>query len=152
MFRPIRSFTVSFFIAGNFSCLRMSIPLNREIGYYMIQVYIPSILVVIISWLSFFLSPDAVAARTSLGVVTVLTVTTQNSNVNQSIPKVSYVKAIDVWHASCLAFVFLSLMEFAISNSLRRRELRRKQAAVRRYERSLQIIIPTCSRTATYNL
>ncbi|XP_064638029.1 glycine receptor subunit alpha-2-like isoform X2 [Lineus longissimus] len=112
---------------GNFTCLTFSLTLARKYGYYIIQVYIPSMLVVIISWVSFFLSPDAVAARTSLGVVTVLTVTTQNANVNDSTPKVSYVKAIDVWHAACLLFVFAALLEFAVANSLRRKQLRRKQ-------------------------
>ena len=36
-------------------------------------------------------------------------------------PKVSYVKAIDVWLNGCLIFVVLALVEFAIVNVLQRR-------------------------------
>ncbi|XP_064609325.1 glycine receptor subunit alpha-2-like [Liolophura sinensis] len=107
---------------GNFTCIRASIVLERDIWYYVFQVYIPSTLIVILSWVSFWLDVDAIPARITLGVLTVLTLTTQSSSLRNTLPKVSYIKAIDVWMALCLGFVFSALLEFAFVNVLSRRK------------------------------
>lgn len=44
-------------------------------------------------------------------------IATQNTQSQQSLPPVSYVKAIDIWMSSCSVFVFMSLMEFAVVNN-----------------------------------
>ena len=53
--------------------------MKREIGYYMIQIYIPSFLIVVLSWVSFWIAVDATPARVSLGITTVLTITSMRS-------------------------------------------------------------------------
>ena len=75
--------------AGDFPCLKARFQLRRQFGYYLLQTYIPSILIVILSWVSFWINMDAVPARISLGVTTVLTMATQLTGSRQSIPKVS---------------------------------------------------------------
>lgn len=57
-------------------------------GYYLIQMYIPSLLIVILSWVSFWINMDAAPARVALGITTVLTMTTQSSGSRTSLPKV----------------------------------------------------------------
>jgi hypothetical protein len=94
----------------------------------MIQFYIPSVLIVLLSWVSFWLTIDAVPARISLGILTVLTMTTQRSAGTASLPRVSYVKAIDVWMGACLCFVFAALLEFAFVNVMERRQVKRVQS------------------------
>lgn len=108
-------------VDGDFTCIQINFNLNRNIGFYMIQIYIPTIMIVLLSWVSFWLSIDAVPARISLGILTVLTMTTQKGSAISSLPRVSYVKAIDVWMATCLAFVFAALLEFAFVNVMQRR-------------------------------
>ncbi|KAL4230208.1 Glycine receptor subunit alpha-3 [Mactra antiquata] len=97
------------------------IRLRRKVGYYIVQVFVPSILIVVLSWVSFWVDHDAVAARISLGVLTVLTMTTQSSGAKQSLPQVSYVKAIDVWMFTCLLFVFAALVEYSYVNIVARK-------------------------------
>ena len=41
--------------------------LSRRMGYFTIQTYIPCILTVVLSWVSFWIKKDATPARTALG-------------------------------------------------------------------------------------
>ncbi|XP_062714817.1 glutamate-gated chloride channel isoform X3 [Aedes albopictus] len=101
---------------GEYSCLKVDLLFKREFSYYLIQIYIPCCMLVIVSWVSFWLDQGAVPARVSLGVTTLLTMATQTSGINASLPPVSYTKAIDVWTGVCLTFVFGALLEFALVN------------------------------------
>lgn len=94
---------------GEYSCLRTSLVLKREYSFYLIQLYIPSFMLVVVSWVNFWIDKDAVPARVSLGVTTLLTMTTQASGVNAKLPPVSYTKAIDVWIGVCYLKSFKTL-------------------------------------------
>ncbi|XP_041360161.1 glycine receptor subunit alpha-3-like isoform X2 [Gigantopelta aegis] len=115
------------YVSGNYTCIVVKFNLARSYGYFVAQVYVPSVLIVILSWVSFWLDIDAVPARISLGLLTVLTMTTQSSGARVNLPRVSYVKAIDVWMAMCLFFVFAALLEFAYVNVMSRVERRRRE-------------------------
>ena len=49
------------------------------------------------SWVSFWLNRGAAPARVGLGVTTVLTMTTLMASVNAALPKISYMKSIDIY-------------------------------------------------------
>lgn len=74
--------------SGKFTCIEVKFYLERQMGYYLIQMYIPSLLTVILSWVSFWINMDAAPARVGLGITTVLTMTTQSSGSRASLPKV----------------------------------------------------------------
>ncbi|KJH42555.1 Neurotransmitter-gated ion-channel transmembrane region [Dictyocaulus viviparus] len=80
-------------------------------------------MLVAVSWVSFWLDKDSVPARVTLGVTTLLTMTTQASGVNAKLPPVSYTKAIDIWIGVCLAFIFGALLEFALVNWAARQDM-----------------------------
>lgn len=102
-----------FFVAlGNHSSLVAIFTMKRRIGYFLIDTYVPSTIIVIISWISFWINPDTAPARVALGITTVLTMTTLISSARASLPKVSYVKAIDWYLLLCLIFVFGSILEY----------------------------------------
>ena len=111
-------------MSGAYPCLEIRFELTRDIGYYVIQVYVPTILIVTLSWISFWIDAEASPARVTIGLLTVLTMTTTSNGARASLPRVSYIKAIDVWLIVCLVFVFTSLIEYAVVNVLARRPAR----------------------------
>ncbi|KAG6465608.1 hypothetical protein O3G_MSEX015264 [Manduca sexta] len=122
--------TVVTLSTGNYSRLACEIQFVRSMGYYLIQIYIPSGLIVIISWVSFWLNRNATPARVQLGVTTVLTMTTLMSSTNAALPKISYVKSIDVYLGTCFVMVFTSLLEYATVGYMSKRIQMRKQRFV----------------------
>jgi hypothetical protein len=82
------------------------------------QVYVPSMVIVILSWVSFWINADASAARALIGLFTVLTITLVNGGARASLPKMSYITAIDLWMIGCLVFVISSVIEYVVVNVL----------------------------------
>ncbi|XP_075964668.1 gamma-aminobutyric acid receptor subunit beta-1 isoform X2 [Anarhichas minor] len=104
------------FATGSYPRLSLSFKLKRNIGYFILQTYMPSTLITILSWVSFWINYDASAARVALGITTVLTMTTINTHLRETLPKIPYVKAIDIFLMGCFVFVFLALLEYAFVN------------------------------------
>uniref|UniRef100_A0A8C1S4R1 Glycine receptor, alpha 2 n=1 Tax=Cyprinus carpio TaxID=7962 RepID=A0A8C1S4R1_CYPCA len=74
--------------SGKFTCIEVKFLLEQQMGYYLIQMYIPSLLIIILPWVSFWIHMDAAPARVALGITTVLTMTTQSSGSQALLPKV----------------------------------------------------------------
>ncbi|KAL1474049.1 hypothetical protein MTO96_038273, partial [Rhipicephalus appendiculatus] len=71
---------------GNFTCIQLVFTLKRRLGYYMFHTYIPTCLIVIMSWISFWIKPEAVPARVTLCVTSLLTLSTQHAQSQKSLP------------------------------------------------------------------
>ncbi|XP_065337171.1 gamma-aminobutyric acid receptor subunit beta isoform X4 [Cloeon dipterum] len=132
---------------GNYSRLACEIQFVRSMGYYLIQIYIPSGLIVIISWVSFWLNRNATPARVALGVTTVLTMTTLMSSTNAALPKISYVKSIDVYLGTCFVMVFASLLEYATVGYMAKRIQMRKNRfmAIQKIAESKKVNLDTAN-------
>ncbi|XP_051505593.1 glycine receptor subunit beta-like isoform X2 [Myxocyprinus asiaticus] len=153
---------------GYYTCVEVIFTLRRQVGFYMMGVYAPTLLIVVLSWLSFWINPDASAARVPLGtfsnhqsfhnikchtacdyirchhmpwsqihtisgILSVLSLSSECTSLASELPKVSYVKAIDIWLIACLLFGFASLVEYAVVqvmlNSPKRLEAERAKIA-----------------------
>ncbi|XP_061104031.1 gamma-aminobutyric acid receptor subunit alpha-3-like [Conger conger] len=106
---------------GEYIVMTTYFHLKRKIGYFVIQTYLPCIMTVILSQVSFWLNRESVPARTVFGVTTVLTMTTLSISARNSLPKVAYATAMDWFMAVCYAFVFSALIEFATVNYFTKR-------------------------------
>lgn len=66
----IRNHFMSCFIKGNHSILKLDLHMRRSVGYYLVQGYIPAGLLVILSWISFWIDCEATADRVYIGLCT----------------------------------------------------------------------------------
>ncbi|XP_037071387.1 glycine receptor subunit alpha-4-like [Pollicipes pollicipes] len=97
------------------TCVQATFIFDRQFSYYFVQMYLPSILIVLVSFLSFWIPVENVPGRVALGVTSLLTLATQFTTMQRSLPPVSYMKAIDVWMFFCIVVVFLAMVEFTLA-------------------------------------
>lgn len=94
--------------------LMVNFHLQRHMGNFLIQVYGPCCLLVVLSWVSFWLNREATADRVSLGITTVLTMTFLGLEARTDLPKVPYPTALDFFVFLSFAFIFATILQFAV--------------------------------------
>jgi hypothetical protein len=87
-YTPAVNNSTLFYCIGNWSGIRAVITIKRKMGYFLVHVYSPSALIVVLSWISFCIPLESTAARVTLGITSVLTTTTILNILNNSMPKV----------------------------------------------------------------
>uniref|UniRef100_A0A4W5M5Z0 Gamma-aminobutyric acid receptor subunit pi n=1 Tax=Hucho hucho TaxID=62062 RepID=A0A4W5M5Z0_9TELE len=102
---------------GHYPKLIFHFELKRSILYFILETYVPSSLLVVLSWVSFWISQSSVPARICIGVTTVLTMTTLMMGARTSLPNANcFIKAIDVYLGICFSFIFGALIEYAVAH------------------------------------
>ncbi|XP_033367323.1 gamma-aminobutyric acid receptor subunit pi isoform X2 [Parus major] len=97
--------------------LILQFELRRNVLYFILETYVPSTLLVMLSWVSFWITLDSVPARTCIGVTTVLSMTTLMIGSRSSLSKTNcFIKAIDVYLGICFSFIFGALVEYAVAH------------------------------------
>ncbi|XP_029826465.3 glycine receptor subunit alpha-1 [Ixodes scapularis] len=115
---PVTHSATEAWMFENYTYLYANFTFVRRLTASIVNTYIPSGLVVALSWLTFWLDVSAVPARITLGVTSILTLATQVVQSRSSLPPVDYIKAVDVWLFVCLVMVFASLLEYAVAYNL----------------------------------
>ncbi|KAK6100811.1 cation transporter family protein [Brugia pahangi] len=110
----------------NISVLKVYFKLKRQQSFYILQIYTPCTLIVIVSWISFWINKESSPARVSLGIMTVLSVSTLGFSYRSDLPKISHSTALDIYIISCFGFVFAAVIEYAIINHVNTANIRKK--------------------------
>ncbi|XP_053399187.1 gamma-aminobutyric acid receptor alpha-like [Mercenaria mercenaria] len=110
---PFNYTSVNFFKGAWHTVLSVDFRLSRHLGYFLINVYVPCCLLVILSWVAFWINREATADRIALGTMTVLTMTFLGLESRSDLPRVSYTTALDIYIAMAFCFVLATMVQFA---------------------------------------
>lgn len=94
---------------GAYSCLRVEFMFRREISPYIRRVYIPAYILVVISWIAFWLHPNrAQTLRIATQLVSLLGLFYLYSLTN--VPRVSYTTSLDSFFIVSIISVIVSFV------------------------------------------
>ncbi|KAK4310370.1 hypothetical protein Pmani_018063 [Petrolisthes manimaculis] len=76
-------------------------------GYYIISIYLPTLLLILISYATFFFNFDDFTDRIMVSVTALLVLSTFLSTASSSMARVSYLTLIDIWLSFSIGCVFI---------------------------------------------
>ena len=116
----------------NYSVTGFEMILTRKMSFYVITYYLPSGLFVLVSWISFLVSPEVIPGRMTLLVIIFLVLINMFNTIQSNSPTAEGITAIESWVIACIIFVFGALCEYAmILFFIKISILRREQAQER---------------------
>ena len=98
--------------------LTVSMEVERETGYYIVQLLVPLLLIVGMSWVVFLIHPKFIPPRVGTCVTTVLTLIAYRFMIDGFTPKLPYLTLVDHILLGATLLVAASLVTVAISSRM----------------------------------
>jgi hypothetical protein len=119
---------------------RFDITVVRRYGFYLWKVFLPLLLMVIVSWSVFWFDPPEVSSQVQIAVTTILTIIAFALAISLTLPRISYLTFADAFFLTCYIFAFVSMLELTAVHIAYRNESRALALKLRRTARWL---VPT---------
>ena len=112
---------------------------KRLVHHHVVKTLIPLTLIVMMSWVVFWIDPELAANRLGLAVTTVLTLIAYHIAMSRQIPKIPYLTDMDKFLLLTTLLVFIALIEVVISTSLFNTD---RQALANKVDRTSRWLFP----------
>jgi hypothetical protein len=119
--------------------IRFTIKIARHFNFYIWKVFLPLLLMVVLSWTVFWIDPAELGSQVQISVTTILTVIAFAFAIQANLPKVPYLTFIDVFFLVCYLFVFATAIELTAVHLAGRSG---HGAQVRRLSTAIRIVLP----------
>jgi len=108
---------------------------QRKQNYFLLKVIIPLVLIVMMSWVAFWIDPSEFGTDISVAITSMLTLIAYRFAIGMFLPVISYLTRLDLFILGATILVFLSLVEVVFTSVLIRRQRRELAYTVDHYSR-----------------
>jgi hypothetical protein len=116
---------------------RFEITVERRYGFYLWKVFLPLLLMVIVSWSVFWFDPSEASSQVTIAVTTILTIIAFALAISLTLPRVPYLTFADGFFLTCYVFAFVTMVELTAVHVAYRNERRKLAARIRNTARWL---------------
>ena len=127
--------------------IKLTFPASRRVTYYMIQVLIPLVAIVMMAYAVFWVAPSVVPTRVGVVVTTMLTLIAYRFMLANLVPRLSYLSRLDWFLLGATVLVILTLFTMAGTSYL---VSRGQEAIVKKIDRAGRLLYPVVF--TTYSL
>ncbi len=112
---------------------------TRDTGYFTVQLLLPLLAIVMMSWTVFWVDPTVIPTRMSVVVTTMLTLIAYRFMVGSLVPKLSYLTRLDYFLLGATVLVLVALLAVSATSYLVARE---RRVVVDRIDRLSRLLFP----------
>ncbi len=91
---------------------------SRRSAFFIWKVFLPLLIMVVISWSTFWVQITDYYSQITIALTTILTVIAFSFSISGSLPRVQYLTFIDAFFLTSYVFVFLSILELMVIHNL----------------------------------
>jgi hypothetical protein len=113
---------------------------RREIGYFIIKVIIPLILIVAMSWVVFWIDPMESGTQISVAITTMLTLIAYRFAIDTDLPRISYLTRLDYFILISTILVYASLIEVVVTSTFAKSE---RLSQARKIDLWMRLLFPS---------
>jgi len=101
---------------------RFTIKVERRYAFYLWKVFLPLLLMVVLSWAVFWVEARDLSNQVQIAITTILTVIAFAFAISATMPRVPYLTYIDAFFLTCYVFVFVAIVELMVVHLSHHRE------------------------------
>ena len=126
-------------VAGALAAFRIEVTADRQVGYYVLKVILPLILIVAMSWIAFWIDPAESGSQIGVATTSMLTLIAYRFMVGGHLPSISYLTRLDGFILISTLLVFATLLEVVVTSTLGKTD---RLEGARRIDHVARVVFP----------
>ncbi|CAL4120869.1 unnamed protein product, partial [Meganyctiphanes norvegica] len=104
---------------SSYSIASVNFSLQRRYHYYITSLYIPTLMLLLISYASLWCPNEAYDLRVMMSLTTMLVLYSLYQQISNDLPRTSYIKSVDIWCFFALTYIFSQVVYHVLTDTRR---------------------------------